>query len=61
MRNVSIVVQGTGISRIDPSAQGATYDLKGLTVRFALTCARFLEFNWIPFSGERSTGILAKR
>ena len=32
MRNVSIVVQGTLITRIDPNAQGATYDLKGLTV-----------------------------
>ena len=28
MRNVSIVVQGTLITRIDPNAQGATYDLK---------------------------------
>src|SRR5207237_6504634 len=36
MRNVSIVVQGTRITRIDPNGQnanqGATYDLKGLTV-----------------------------
>ncbi|HYR92122.1 MAG TPA: amidohydrolase family protein [Terriglobia bacterium] len=32
IRNVSIVVQGTRITRIDPSAQGTTYDLKGLTV-----------------------------
>src|SRR5207244_743951 len=35
MRNVSVVVQGTRITRIDPGGQsstGATYDLKGLTV-----------------------------
>ncbi len=34
MRNVSIVVQGTRITRIDSNAQSqsATYDLKGLTV-----------------------------
>src|SRR5262245_13057840 len=32
MRNVSIVVQGTRITRIDPNIQGPTYDLKGLTV-----------------------------
>src|SRR5206468_54327 len=31
-RNVSIVVQGSRIARIDASAQGTTYDLKGLTV-----------------------------
>src|SRR5256712_5423055 len=31
-RNVSIVVQGPRITRIDASAQGTTYDLKGLTV-----------------------------
>jgi imidazolonepropionase-like amidohydrolase len=32
MRNVSIVVQGTRITRIDANAQGGTYDLKGSTV-----------------------------
>ena len=32
MRNASIVVQGTRITRIDAGAQAATYDLKGLTV-----------------------------
>jgi imidazolonepropionase-like amidohydrolase len=32
IRNVSIVVQGTRITRIGPAAQGTTYDLKGLTV-----------------------------
>ena len=32
MRNMSIVVQGSRIARIDASAQGPTYDLKGLTV-----------------------------
>jgi len=31
-RNVSIVVQGSRIARIDAGAQGTTYDLKGLTV-----------------------------
>ena len=31
-RNVSIVVQGSHIARIDANAQGTTYDLKGLTV-----------------------------
>src|SRR5438445_7348937 len=31
-RNVSIVVQGSRIARIDASAQGTSYDLKGLTV-----------------------------
>ena len=30
--NVSIVVQGSRIARIDAGAQGTTYDLKGLTV-----------------------------
>ena len=32
MRNMSIVVQGSRITRIDGSAQTVTYDLKGLTV-----------------------------
>jgi imidazolonepropionase-like amidohydrolase len=32
MRNASIVVQGTRITRIDAGAQAATYDFKGLTV-----------------------------
>ncbi len=32
MRNMNIVVQGSRITRIDGSAQTATYDLKGLTV-----------------------------
>jgi len=32
IRNTSIVVQGTRITKIDPAAQGTTYDLKGLTV-----------------------------
>lgn len=32
LSNASIVVQGSRISRIDPNAQGATYDLRGLTV-----------------------------
>ena len=31
-----------------------------LSVRFALTCARFLEFNWVPFSGELVYGHLGK-
>src|SRR5436853_5192438 len=31
-RNMNIVVQGSRITRIDGSAQNATYDLKGLTV-----------------------------
>src|SRR5437667_10097596 len=31
-RNVSIVVQGSHIARIDANTQGTTYDLKGLTV-----------------------------
>src|SRR5438445_11457751 len=31
-RNVSIVVQGSRIARIDASAQGTSYDLKALTV-----------------------------
>jgi len=31
-RNVSIVVQGSHIARIDANAQGTTYDLRGLTV-----------------------------
>src|SRR5438094_5374974 len=32
MRNVSVVVEGTRITRIDANAQAPTYDLKGLTV-----------------------------
>ena len=32
LTNTSIVVQGSRISRLDPSAQGVTYDLRGLTV-----------------------------
>jgi len=32
MRNQSIVVQGSRITRIDGGAQSATYDLRGLTV-----------------------------
>src|SRR5207249_10866367 len=31
-RNASIVAQGSRIARIDASAQGTTYDLKGITV-----------------------------
>src|SRR5262245_62969520 len=32
LTNTSIVVQGSKISKIDPAAQGVTYDLRGLTV-----------------------------
>src|SRR5437762_7084867 len=32
LTNTSIVVQGSRIVRIDPNAQGTTYDLRGLTV-----------------------------
>src|SRR6267378_2873265 len=32
LTNTSIIVQGSKIARIDPSAQGVTYDLRGLTV-----------------------------
>jgi imidazolonepropionase-like amidohydrolase len=32
LTNTSIVVQGSRIARIDPAAQGVTYDLRGLTV-----------------------------
>jgi imidazolonepropionase-like amidohydrolase len=32
LTNTSIVVQGSRISRLDPNAQGITYDLRGLTV-----------------------------
>src|SRR2546426_2580201 len=32
LTNTSIVVQGSQITRIDPAAQGVTYDLRGLTV-----------------------------
>jgi imidazolonepropionase-like amidohydrolase len=32
LSNTGIVVQGSRITRIDPGAQGATYDLRGLTV-----------------------------
>jgi len=32
LTNASIVVQGSKIARIDPAAQGITYDLRGLTV-----------------------------
>jgi len=31
-----------------------------LSVRFALTCARFLEFNCVPFSDELVYGHLGK-
>src|SRR6185295_7265284 len=32
LTNTSIVVQGSKIAKIDPAAQGVTYDLRGLTV-----------------------------
>jgi len=32
LRNTSIVVQGSRITKLDPHAQGATYDLRGLTI-----------------------------
>jgi imidazolonepropionase-like amidohydrolase len=32
LSNTSIVVEGSRISKIDPTAQGVTYDLRGLTV-----------------------------
>ena len=32
VQNTTIVVQGLKIARIDPKAQGVTYDLTGLTV-----------------------------
>jgi imidazolonepropionase-like amidohydrolase len=32
LTNTSLVVQGSKITKIDPAAQGATYDLRGLTV-----------------------------
>ena len=32
LSNTSIVVQGSRIVRLDPNAQGTTYDLRGLTV-----------------------------
>src|SRR5262245_39082267 len=32
LRNTNIVVRGSRIARLDPNAQGATYDLRGLTV-----------------------------
>jgi imidazolonepropionase-like amidohydrolase len=32
LNNTSIVVQGAKIAKIDPAAQGVTYDLRGLTV-----------------------------
>jgi imidazolonepropionase-like amidohydrolase len=32
LTNTSIVVQGSKIAKIDPAAQGITYDLRGLTV-----------------------------
>src|SRR5439155_7673374 len=32
LTNTGIVVQGSRIVRIDPAAQGVTYDLRGLTV-----------------------------
>jgi imidazolonepropionase-like amidohydrolase len=32
LRNTSLVIKGSKIDRVDPSARGATYDLSGLTV-----------------------------